>query len=48
MADGNSQDETRKIASSYAKVIQVARGRAKQMNAGAHVAGGGTAGFSAC
>ena len=40
VADGNSQDETRKIASSCAKVIQVARGRAKQMNAGARVAGG--------
>lgn len=40
MADGDSTDETCQTASSCAKVIKVARGRARQMNAGAHVAEG--------
>lgn len=40
VADGASSDETCQIASSCAKVIQVARGRARQMNAGARLAEG--------
>ncbi|MCY3614694.1 MAG: TIGR04283 family arsenosugar biosynthesis glycosyltransferase [Bacteroidetes bacterium] len=40
VADGASTDETCQIASSCAKVIRVARGRAHQMNAGAHMAEG--------
>lgn len=40
VADAASTDETCQIASSCANVVQVARGRARQMNAGAHVAEG--------
>ena len=40
VADGHSSDDTVEKAAPYARVIQSARGRAAQMNAGAKVADG--------
>lgn len=40
VVDGGSTDATREIASRHARVVQTARGRARQMNAGAAVATG--------
>ncbi|NIA31802.1 MAG: glycosyltransferase [Actinobacteria bacterium] len=40
VVDGNSSDDTVEKAAPYARVIQSAKGRAVQMNAGAKVAGG--------
>jgi rSAM/selenodomain-associated transferase 2 len=43
VADGGSRDATRELAAPLAdRVIEVARGRAAQMNAGAHAASGDT------
>lgn len=40
VADGGSDDGTAELAASYATVIRAARGRARQMNAGARGCGG--------
>ncbi len=40
VADGGSADATRRLAASFAKVVESPRGRALQMNAGAAVASG--------
>lgn len=42
VVDGGSVDETAALAAPLARVIQAPRGRARQMNAGAAVAGGDT------
>ena len=40
VVDGGSEDETVSLAEPHARVLQVSRGRARQMNAGAAVASG--------
>lgn len=40
VVDGESQDQTREIASQFAKVISSEQGRARQLNAGAQIASG--------
>jgi glycosyltransferase involved in cell wall biosynthesis len=42
VVDGGSEDDTAALAAPLARVIQAPRGRARQMNAGAAIAGGDT------
>ena len=48
VVDGGSVDDTASIASKYATVISSPKGRANQMNAGAHIASGDILWFVHC